>query len=43
MQNIDETESDVSVTLSSEGAIVLATALLEAVNQMRHPSGIKSS
>jgi hypothetical protein len=43
MQAIDGTESDVSVTLTSEGAIVLATALFEVVNQMRHPNGVKPS
>lgn len=43
MQTIDGTESDVCVTLTSEGAIVLATALFEVVNQIRYPNGTKSS
>lgn len=43
MQTINETGEDIQVTLTSEGAIVLASALFEVVNQIRDENGSKPS
>jgi hypothetical protein len=42
IQTVDG-EEDVQVTLTPEGAVILATALFEVVNQMRHQNGAKPS
>ena len=43
MQTINSPEQDVQVTLTFDGAIVLASALFEVVNQLRDKKSEKSS